>query len=193
MLCKFNVKARQTGKTINLIEYAIKAPIQKIGFIVPTYDMKRKIIQKFDHDLMMRNFLTHVKLFSAEEILYNFIDIRPNSYDTFLIDEYLFFTDKQQCEIYNFLRHSNVYVKINSTPYKLFDPVLFGIVKSFKENGIGFNKGSKYITEENYENFFYLYNNFLTDPKTLLKYDYKDKKMLLGKYFETEYCGKLFK
>lgn len=196
MWCKFNIKARQTGKTTDLINCVLKHPIQRNAFIVAKNSMKNTIIQRFNHDLTkLRDFISHVNLFTANEFVDYLIE-EGNQFDVILIDEYLSFTEHEQSVIYSYLNcdeDNNPFVKIESTPKKLIDSTLFNIVKSMKENGLGILEVSNHIKKEQHKELYYLWFNFLSDSETTIRYEYQEKKSLLGDNFEIEYLGKLFK
>jgi hypothetical protein len=178
MWCKFNIKARQTGKTTDLINYVLKHPIQRNAFIVAKNSMKNTIIQRFNHDLTkLRDFLSHVDLFTAKEFIDYLIE-GGSQFDAILIDEYLFFTEHEQSVIYSYLNcdsNSSPFVKIESTPKKLIDPTLFNIVKSMKEKELGILEVSKHIKKEHQKELYYLWFNFLSDPETTIRYEYQEK------------------
>jgi hypothetical protein len=69
MRCKFNIKARQTGKTTDLIKCALKQPKQKIAFIVVNNNMKNNVIQKINNVTNLLNFSTNVEFFTANEFI----------------------------------------------------------------------------------------------------------------------------
>jgi alpha-ketoglutarate-dependent taurine dioxygenase len=58
---------------------------------------------------------------------------------------------------------------------------------------LGILEVSKHIKKEHQKELYYLWFNFLSDPETTIRYEYQEKKSLLGDNFEIEYLGKLFK
>jgi hypothetical protein len=61
-----------------------------------------------------------------------------------------------------------------------------------REKGLSILEVSKHIKEDCHKELYYLWYNFLSDLKTVVKNNYQEKCSLLGDKFEIEYLGKLF-
>lgn len=170
------IQPRQTGKTTRAIYEFNKDPENSI-FITHKRDMIRHLLdmgfpKKYEH-----------KIFTQETYnsLGNYGKLRKNS-DRVIIDEYLYFSNENQKNIY-FKLHQNGFKElyIFSSPSKTYSKESYELGRAVKNNPSLLDLNLKNIIRpEIYDEYLYLKDNFLTDIDVEVKFD--------GKYpnFKTE-------
>ncbi|MFW6311301.1 MAG: hypothetical protein ACOC1K_03600, partial [Nanoarchaeota archaeon] len=125
-------------------------------------------------------------------------DISGNFFDVVIIDEYLYFSEKNQSRLYNLIYYAIKNIHISSTPRKLIDKNMFNLVKQIKNYICHFSNLDSLIYNnlsiDKKEEFDYLYYNFITDPSFQLNCSFDIQDYYLNKeQFEIEILGRLFK
>lgn len=186
----FKVKPRQTGKTTDLINKAISYANEgkRVLFIVASEKDKSYLYPKM-------YLLTH-KIFMATQDLKE-DDILGSFFNVVIIDEYLYFSERNQSRIYNileYLRYSDIDIHISSTSRKLIDKNMFDLVKEIKKSNLKLGILYKNLSVDKREEFDYLYNNLITEPDFQLDCSFDIQDYYLNKeQFEIEILGRLFK
>lgn len=159
----FYLLPRQTGKSTMAIYEYLKDPENSLLIV-----HNQRMIQDFKVKTPeLKNIMTPQM----------FLGCRGKSWKNIILDEYLFFNNKDQAFIYNeinLIEPENLY--IFTTSNKVYDRRLYDIIKEQKPN---FNKSLLlgYILSHTtlkvniktfINNFHELYFNFLTDPDTKL-------------------------
>lgn len=179
--CDFYIQPRQTGKTSELIN-KVKNDKRSALLIVPNTYTRRHILHK---ECSIYNHVISV----SDLIKENLKGLK--GYDTVCVDEYLFLR-KDVIAFLNTklpLHFSKIIIKTTSN--KLYDKRMFEFVRAYRKLS---NPPKLSFPCMNFEQdqFFELYYNLLTHPKTnLWKFDYLQT--ISEEKYKTEILGELFK
>ncbi|MFW6016729.1 MAG: hypothetical protein ACOCRK_09855 [bacterium] len=197
--CNFFVYPRQTGKTTKITENAIKQANSNKKVLIITFNnnmllsIRQEIIKNVHHlDNKIKNNIDMLSARDAIKTLYN-NQKDFDSYDKIFIDEYLYFKEEYQMELYNLLKvyAKNADIEIRTSPVKKIDKTFFKLVKCIKNDET--HVSTDIFSDNAKSELEYLYYNFLTDKNTDLIVRYDDAKELYPPdRFDTEYLGKLF-
>lgn len=186
--CFFDISARQTGKTHQLIEM-IKRPNSKNIIICKNLPMLDNLLHRGYIDRVNNHFFT-IQTFKSRV---SAIGMSSLAYDNAFIDEYLGF-GADMGMIYKYLPSmvlENVYIK--TSPYKMYNQNIFELVKTLKSDGLDNIIDGIYFTTSDYgDQANELYYNFITDSRTTVRSSYHDCENIVSKEQRELQLGKIW-
>jgi len=201
---EFRLYPRQHGKTKLLLEKALRLyeNDKKFLFISPNTTGNEMTKMKFQENLWRKNKMYFKDEKNVNELFLTIDSVfQLNQHELFnknvkhiFIDEYLYYSNRNQAWLYNSLAHTDNKIYISTSPREMFDRQLFELVKTIKRENIRLYDFLTFTDIKMKEQYVYLYNNFLTDINTELCYWYDYQKKNYGKEnFDLEVLGKIFK